>query len=45
MKKIILTLSLSLLMVVSMSAQEVDKAKVTTNAEAAEKAGEDLQKL
>ncbi|MBQ6764406.1 MAG: DUF3078 domain-containing protein [Paludibacteraceae bacterium] len=45
MKKTILSLSLCLLTVLPMSAQVVDKEKVTANAAAAEKAGADLQKL
>ena len=45
MKKTILSLSLCVLTVLPMSAQVVDKEKVTANAAAAEKAGADLQKL
>ena len=45
MKKTILSLSLCLLAVMPMAAQMVDKDKVTANAEAAAKAGEDLKKL
>lgn len=45
MKKQILSLSLCLFAAMTLSAQEVDKALVTGNAEAAAKAGADLQKL
>lgn len=45
MRKSILSLSLCLFAALSLCAQEVDKAKVTTNADAAAKAGADLQKL
>ena len=44
-KKSILSLSLCLFAALSLCAQEVDKAKVTTNADAAAKAGADLKKL
>lgn len=45
MRKSILSLSFCLLAAMTMTAQEVDKAVVTGNAEAAAKAGADLQKL
>ena len=45
MKKSILSVALCLMAALTMNAQEVDKAKVTGNAEAAAKAGADLQKL
>ena len=45
MKKTILSVALALLTVLSVSAQTVDKATVTSNAEAAAKAGADLKKL
>ena len=45
MKKSILSVALCMLATLTMTAQSVDKAKVTTNAEAAAKAGEDLKKL
>ena len=45
MRKSILSLSLCLFAALTLCAQEVDKAKVTGNAEAAAKAGEDLKKL
>ena len=45
MSKKILSVALCLMAVLTMSAQEVDKAKVTGNADAAAKAGADLQKL
>ena len=45
MKKTILSVALCLMAVLTMNAQTVDKEKVTTNAEAAAKAGADLQKL
>ena len=45
MRKSILSLSLCLLAAMTMTAQEVDKAVVTGNADAAAKAGADLQKL
>ena len=45
MKKTILSVALCLMAALTMNAQEVDKAKVTGNAEAAAKAGADLQKL
>ena len=45
MKKTILSVALALLTVLSVSAQTVDKSTVTSNAEAAAKAGADLKKL
>ena len=45
MRKSILSVALCLMAALTMSAQDVDKAKVTGNAEAAAKAGADLQKL
>lgn len=45
MKKSILSLSVCLFAVMTMTAQEVDKAVVTGNADAAAKAGADLKKL
>ena len=45
MKKQIFSVALCLFAALSMSAQEVDKALVTGNADAAAKAGADLQKL
>ena len=45
MKKSILSVALCLLATLTITAQSVDKAKVTTNADAAAKAGEDLKKL
>lgn len=45
MRKSILSLSLCLLAAMTMTAQEVDKAVVTGNADAAAKAGADLKKL
>lgn len=45
MKKHFLSLSLCLIAAMTLSAQEVDKALVTGNAEAAAKAGADLKKL
>ena len=45
MKKTFLSAALAFLAVLTVSAQEVDKAKVTGNADAAAKAGADLQKL
>ena len=45
MRKSILSLSFCLLAAMTMTAQEVDKAVVTGNAEAAAKAGADLKKL
>ena len=45
MRKTFLSLALCLMAALTMNAQEVDKAKVTGNAEAAKKAGADLQKL
>lgn len=45
MQKKFLSVALCLLAALTMSAQDVDKAKVTTNADAAAKAGEDLKKL
>lgn len=45
MRKRILIVTLALVSVLCMQAQTVDKEKVTTNAEAAAKAGEDLKKL
>ena len=45
MQKKIFTLALALTAALTIAAQEVDKAKVTGNADAAAKAGADLQKL
>ena len=45
MKKSNLSVALCLIAALTMNAQTVDKAKVTTNADAAAKAGADLQKL
>ena len=45
MQKKFLTVALALTAALTMTAQNVDKAKVTGNAEAAKKAGADLQKL
>ena len=45
MQKKFLSVALALVAALTLSAQEVDKAKVTGNAEAAAKAGADLQKL
>ena len=45
MKKSILSVALCLMAALTMNAQTVDKEKVTTNADAAAKAGADLQKL
>ena len=45
MKKQFLSVALCLLAALTVTAQEVDKAKVTGNAEAAAKAGDDLKKL
>ena len=45
MKKTILSVAFCMLAALTMNAQTVDKAKVTTNADAAAKAGADLQKL
>ena len=45
MRKSILSVALCLMAALPMMAQEVDKAKVTGNADAAAKAGADLQKL
>ncbi len=45
MKKSILIVTLCVLTTLTMTAQTVDKAKVTSNADAAAKAGADLQKL
>lgn len=45
MKRKFLSVALCLLAALTINAQEVDKAKVTGNAEAAAKAGEDLKKL
>ena len=45
MRKSILSVALCLMAALPMMAQEVDKAKVTNNADAAAKAGADLQKL
>ena len=45
MKKTFLSAALAFLAVLTVSAQEVDKALVTGNADAAAKAGADLQKL
>ena len=45
MQKKFLSVALCLLAALTMTAQEVDKAKVTGNAEAAAKAGDDLKKL
>ncbi len=45
MKRTFLSVALCMMAALSMSAQEVDKAVVTENAEAAAKAGDDLKKL
>ena len=45
MKRTILSVALCMMTALTMTAQEVDKAKVTGNADAAAKAGADLQKL
>jgi hypothetical protein len=45
MQKKFLSVALCLLAALTMNAQDVDKEKVTTNADAAAKAGADLQKL
>ena len=45
MQKKFLSVALALVAALTMTAQEVDKAKVTGNADAAAKAGADLQKL
>ena len=45
MRKTLLSISLCMVLALPLYAQEVDKEKVTTNAEAAAKAGEDLKKL
>jgi len=45
MRKSILSVAFCLIAAMTMTAQTVDKAKVTTNAEAAAKAGDDLKKL
>ena len=45
MQKKFLSVALCLMAALTMSAQDVDKAKVTGNAEAAAKAGADLKKL
>ena len=45
MKKSILSVAFCLMAALTMNAQTVDKEKVTTNADAAAKAGADLQKL
>ena len=45
MSKKIFSVALCLMAALTMTAQSVDKAKVTTNAEAAAKAGADLKKL
>ena len=45
MQKKFLSVALCLIAALTMTAQEVDKAKVTKNADAAAKAGEDLKKL
>lgn len=45
MQKKFLSVALCLMAALTMSAQDVDKAKVTDNADAAAKAGADLQKL
>lgn len=45
MKKSILSVALCMFAALTMTAQEVDKAKVTGNADAAAKAGADLKKL
>ena len=45
MKKSILSVALCLMAALTMTAQEVDKATVTGNADAAAKAGDDLKKL
>ena len=45
MKKTFLSVAICLVAALTINAQEVDKAKVTGNAEAAAKAGDDLKKL
>ena len=45
MNKKFLSVALALMAALTMTAQTVDKAKVTTNADAAAKAGDDLKKL
>ena len=45
MKKTILSIALCMFAALTMTAQEVDKAKVTGNADAAAKAGDNLKKL
>ena len=45
MNKKILSVALALVAALTMSAQSVDKSKVTSNADAAAKAGDDLKKL
>ncbi len=45
MKKTFLSVAICLLATLTINAQQVDKAKVTGNAEAAAKAGDDLKKL
>lgn len=45
MKKIIFSVALCILSTLTMTAQTVDKSKVTSNADAAAKAGADLKKL
>ena len=45
MKKTFLSVAICLMAALTINAQEVDKAKVTGNAEAAAKAGDDLKKL
>lgn len=45
MKKTILSVALCLMAALTMNAQDVDKAKVTSNVDAVAKAGDDLKKL
>ena len=45
MKRVFLSFSLCALMALTLSAQDVDKATVTGNAEAAQAAGEELQQV
>jgi RecA-family ATPase len=45
MKKSILSVALCLVAALTMNAQDVDKAKVTSNVDAVAKAGDDLKKL
>ena len=45
MKKSILSVALCLMAALTMNAQDVDKAKVTSNVDAVAKAGDDLKKL